>query len=68
MLDNKSKSLQINSIIKEKINILNPSPEDIFLIEKLITSYYRKRVGVSNSAPETMATAFLWVYSKSNFL
>ena len=58
----------INKIISEKINLLNVSEEDILLINNLVSSYYRKRIGVSNSAPETMASAFLWVYSKSNFL
>jgi len=58
----------INKIISEKIKLLNVSEEDTFLINNLVNSYYRKRIGVSNSAPNTMASAFLWIYSKSNFL
>jgi len=68
MNKNKEKKIIIDAIISEKIASLNASEEDIFLINNLVSSYYRKRTGISNSAPETMASAFLWVYSKSNFL
>ena len=68
MNKNKEKKTIINAIISERIYSLNTSEEDIFLINNLVDSYYRKRIGISNSAPETMAAAFLWAYSKSNFL
>jgi tetratricopeptide (TPR) repeat protein len=68
MSDNKQRFEQISAIIKEKAKSLNPSQEDRVLILNLVHSYYRKRIGISNSAPDTMAAAFLWVYSKSNFL
>ena len=67
-MDNKDKKTIVNAIISEKLNNLNVSEEDEFLINNLVSSYYRKRIGISNSAPETMSAAFLWVYSKSNFL
>ncbi|MEK6927974.1 MAG: hypothetical protein AABX11_06085 [Nanoarchaeota archaeon] len=68
MVENKDKMAVVNSIIRDKISSTNASGEDILLIDKLVSSYYRKRIGISHSAPETMAAAFLWVYSKSNFL
>ena len=68
MTNNKEKKREISEIIKNKIAGLNTSEEDISLINNLVSSYYRKRTGISNSAPETMATAVLWAYSKSNFL
>ncbi len=68
MANNKEKEVIIKNIINDKIKSLNVSEEDIFLINQLVSSYYRKRIGISNSASETMATAFLWTYSKSNFL
>jgi tetratricopeptide (TPR) repeat protein len=68
MIDNKKRLAEVSTLISEKIGILNPSPEDIFLVNHLICSYYRKRIGISNSETNTMAAAFLWVYSKSNFL
>ena len=64
----KDKNIIINLIISDKLSSLNHSNEDIFLISTLVGAYYRKKKNISNSAPETMATAFLWVYSKSNFL
>lgn len=68
MKENQDKKIIINATINNKISSLSHSDEDILLINNLINSYYRKRTGILNSAPETMATAFLWVYSKSNFL
>ncbi|MEK6893303.1 MAG: tetratricopeptide repeat protein [Nanoarchaeota archaeon] len=68
MNKNKDKMEVISSIIGDKIKVLNAADEDILLINQLVTSYYRKRTGISNSASETIAAAFLWVYSKSNFL
>ena len=67
-MDNKKIMAEVSSLITEKIISLNPSSEDLFLINNLIASYYRKRAGISNSATNTMACAFLWAYSKSNFL
>ncbi|HJX50446.1 MAG TPA: hypothetical protein VJ438_03215 [Candidatus Nanoarchaeia archaeon] len=64
----KDKNSMINSIISSKISSLNPSNEDLFLISTLVGTYYRKKKDISNSATDTMAAAFLWVYSKSNFL
>mgnify|MGYP001567753614 CR=1 FL=1 len=67
-MEKQDKKIIVSSAINDKINSLNPSNEDIFLINILVDAYYRKRIGILNSAPETMAAAFLWVYSKSNFL
>ena len=67
-MEKKDKNIMINSIISDKISSLNPSNEDVFLISTLVGAYYRKKKDISNSAPEIMAAAFLWVYSKSNFL
>ena len=68
MTDNKEKKKEISEIIRNKLASLNVSEEDISLIDNLVSSYYRKRKGISHSAPETMAAALLWAYSKSNFL
>jgi len=67
-MEAKDKKIIINAVISDRIISLNPSNEDIFLISVLVGTYYRKKIGILNSAPETMAAAFLWVYSKSNFL
>ena len=68
MGNNEDKKIKVNAIINEKLIHLDVSDEDKSLINNLISSYYRKRMGISNSNPETMAVAFLWVYSKSNSL
>lgn len=67
-MDNKKRLVEVSALMGEKLETLNPSQEDVFLINHLIVSYYKKRGGISNSKTNVMATAFLWVYSKSNFL
>lgn len=67
-MDKKIKAKEIKELINEKFTDLNFSEEDKILIEELVNSYYRKRIGLFNSESNTMAAAFLWVYSKSNFL
>ena len=68
MNKNKEKMEKINAIIDINIKSLNSSDEDKFLINELVSSYYRKRIGISNSAPDVIAAAFVWAYSKSNFM
>ncbi len=66
--NNKEIKEQILEIIKGKLSSLNCTEEDKSLIHELVSAYYRRRIGISNSAQDIMSAAFLWVYSKSNFL
>jgi len=47
---------------------LELTSEDKKQIAKLIESYFRKRINITNSSIENIAGGLLWIYSRINFL
>ena len=58
----------IIKIIDRLSDELGLSAEDKKIIKVLVDAYFRKRKGVTKSNDEITAAAFLWQYSKINFL
>ena len=58
----------IIKIIDGISSTLNFTAEDKKTIRFMIDAYYRKRIGITESGDEITAAAFLWQYSKMNFL
>jgi len=64
-MDLKKKELITNIIFKIDLGYID---EDKEKLKKLITSYCRKKTGISNSKIENISGGLLWVYSRINFL